>query len=48
MYVHKKDNKIDGFARRSIPVESDSGEPCEGWEKLKDDDKAELETYLES
>ncbi len=48
MYVHKTEDKIDGFASRGIPVESDTGEDCEGWEKLKDDDKAELETFLES
>lgn len=48
MYVHKTDSAIDGFARRSIPVDSDSGEDCEGWEKLKDEDKAELDTFLES
>lgn len=46
MFVHKTENKIDGFSRRGIPVECDTGEDCEGWEKLKEEDELELEAFL--
>ena len=46
MFVHKTEDKIDGFARRGIPVESDSGEDCEGWEELQEADKEELDAFL--
>ena len=46
MYIHKEDGAIDGFARLAIPVHSDNLEPCEGWEKLKEEDQEELDTFL--